>query len=213
MPITLDRSDCYWIGFLLGDGTVTEHPETGTLRLKLTLSSTDSEHVREFSDWFGGEYKIREIEETGETSVSVYDQDKIEWLVSLGVKQNKTETVRLPDLRYTSDLIRGYSDADGYIGKPGGSGYRWAIASNSVGVLEDIEEKVPFGGGEIVTNNTAGTNYLRYGSVNHADYVADFLYPDGIETEPALDRKKESALQCAAWSIKKEMDKPLEYHA
>jgi hypothetical protein len=208
----MNSKDLYWVGFLLGDGTVTCHPN-GTLRLKLALSVHDKGHLKKFANWFGGNYTISEKPETGMVSISVYDQEKIEWLIDMGVEPNKTDTVTLPDVEDNAPLIRGYSDADGYIGAPGGNGYRWSIASNSETVLEQIKEIVPINGGEIVENETAGTNYLRYGKLKYADSVADFLYPEGIETEPALNRKKESAVSRAAWLLKKMKDMELENYA
>lgn len=202
----------YWLGFLLGDGSVTQHP-TGTWRLKLTLSANDDGHLERFAGWFGGGYKIRYIEETGEVSVSVYNQDKIEDLIGMGVEPRKTETVQLPEASNDSPLIRGYSDADGYIGAPGGNGFKWAIASNSTDALEQIKNRVPVSGGEIVANETAGTNYLRYGKLEQADGIADFLYPDGADTEPAMARKRTPALRLASWSMKKTLTAPLEKYA
>lgn len=202
----------YWLGFLLGDGGVGAHPDTGVLSLTLALSKTDREHVEEFLNWFGGDYTIRDTK-TGCVSVSVYHQDKIEELVTLGVKERKTETLRLPETETPSALIRGYSDADGYIGAPGGNGFKWSIASNSIGALRDAKKMIPVSGGEIVTNKPAGTNYLRYGSLWQADAIADFLYPDGQQTEPCLERKKRAALERAAWSLKKTKDAPLESYA
>lgn len=203
--------DFYWVGFLLGDGSVGRHP-SGTWNLTLSLAEKDRGHVEKFSQWFGGDYSIRETDK-GCVSVTVYNQEKIEELMSVGVEKQKTQTLRLPETDHESALIRGYSDADGYIGAPGGFGFNWSIASNSIKALQDAKEMIPADGGEIVTNNSAGTNYLRYGKLCYADEIADFLYPEGHDTVPCLKRKRESAIERAGWAMKKTKDKKLESYA
>lgn len=207
--------NCYWLGFLLGDGSVKKHPKSKTRSLKLTLSAKDKEHLRKFNDWFGGDYSIREFTSDGYKQIEtvVYDQAKINCLRRLGVKENKTESLTLPDTQNRSALIRGYSDADGYIGAPGGNGFNWSIASKSESALKKAKEMIQVPSGKIYWNEAAGTYYLRYGKISVADDMFDFLYPDGLNTTPVLERKMRDAHERAAWSLKKTKDTELEKYA
>lgn len=104
--------ESYWLGFLVGDGTIYEN----RYRLKLSLQKNDRKHLEKFASFLN--YSKNRIRLYG--SICEFRIDNKELLINLyklGLCQNKVHKTHkgLIPKKYQRDFIRGLFDADGTI--------------------------------------------------------------------------------------------------
>lgn len=107
----------YWLGFLVGDGNISEN------RIALGLSIKDRSHIEKFARFLGcGADRIHDYFSRNnfgnnyKSEFRVRSDSLVDQLKRLGLTENKStkETV-LPRLRSSLDLLRGLIDSDGSV--------------------------------------------------------------------------------------------------
>lgn len=183
----------YWLGVLYGDGTVSaDRP-----RVALNVSIRDSELVSGFSQALDSTYAITTTERENDTMVTtqIYDSEFVQSLGSVGLNPQKTHSDVLPEIE--PDLFphfsRGLSDADGHFGyhRGGKVECRWVL-TGSPGRMAGIADRLPVG---VATYEVNGSAQLRVGKQRELIPLIEWLYPEGNETAPALERKRETAIK------------------
>jgi len=179
----------YWIGMLYGDGSVCE-PEKGNTLLSLGLQ--ERVHVQSFCDALDAEHSITESERPGNNlfSVGIRNTNLTEDLRSHGLGPNKTHSGSLPELtkdELRAAFVRGLFDADGHVGQ----NRRFNITGASQERFYTLLDWIPVEGSIVDRGDGAFT--FRVGSSERLDQLYGWLYPNGIETEPKLNRKYKDA--------------------
>lgn len=166
----------YWMGMLWGDGSVGEYD--GLLRL--TIGLNDGDHIEQFKRDTGSEHTVHN--QDGLKRVFIFNRGFIEPLLEYGLDQEKTHSESLPPLtdeRTRLAFVRGLVDADGNVG------VQVKITGASKERFERLTDWVPFTARVCPHED----NWMLYTLRSEREEVYDTLWPDGIDTEPALDRK------------------------
>jgi len=182
----MDDETSYWLGFIIADAYVAEK------QFKLKISKKDKEHLEKFKQDISAGHVIYE-DDSGMGGVSVSmtigRHDFTKKLYSI-VGKEKTFSDSIPDIpkEYWNSFVRGIYDGDGTI-KHEDSARIIGIVGH-VPRLENIDEMIPF---EVnVKNNknhpTENHGYLHC-TGDEAEKIINWMYPQGEETEPKLDRK------------------------
>jgi len=131
----LNEKSAYWLGFLYADGYVRmKDGKSGELKLK--LKDTDKPHIEKFLSDLECNKPIKcDIDGKSKfCSVTVYSNKMVNKLFELGCINNKTQKIRLPELKneLMSHFIRGYFDGDGgvYKSKNRPNSFTVSICSN-----------------------------------------------------------------------------------
>ena len=118
------HEQAYWLGFLVGDGNITNN------QIKLALAKKDRQHIQNFLDFMKSDYKIHDYERFCEFSrkngskyishvkysqVSISSPECVKALANLGIIPNKTKKVIMPPIKkeFIKSFILGITDADG----------------------------------------------------------------------------------------------------
>jgi intein/homing endonuclease len=115
----IDTSDkAYWLGFILADGYLNYNKNM----LRIKLNGIDEMHLLKFINFVGGDDTMLKVQYHNTTNnklnyVSLYSKEIKEALVSLGIRQGKSEKETIPNIPESlhKDLIRGIWDGDGFI--------------------------------------------------------------------------------------------------
>jgi intein/homing endonuclease len=179
----IDTSEkAYWLGVLYGDGSINDSGKTD----KVFLGMIDRDHIEKFKTALDSEHKIIE-RDNGVYGISVTNQKIVDDLNNWGIDSNKTHSNTLPDLTNEENraaFVRGFFDADGNIGQYD----RFRLSSSNRNRLEKLLEWLPSGG--VVREINSGDVYGLF--VRNQDGLDEFwnwVFPDGKDTEPALERK------------------------
>lgn len=108
------QEKAYWLGFLISDGAITNQKEKSKFQLELTLKAEDEHILHLLEKDLGVENKVY-------TSANKYKRFSlgskkiIQDLEKLGITQNKSFTIHIPDIpeKFENALIRGIFDGDG----------------------------------------------------------------------------------------------------
>jgi hypothetical protein len=164
------------LGFLLGDGYVTEK------LVRIGLASIDTDHVHSFREAVGSEHAVTETEDAA--TVGFKNEHMATVLDKHGVGPDKTFNDDVPTVpeQYKPDFYRGWFDADGSF-----RGGRIQLTSANVNRLKKAASRLPF---DTNVRDIPDTNYANlyvYGDSRKS--AVKWLYPDGESTEPKLTRK------------------------
>jgi hypothetical protein len=175
----------YWLGVLYGDGWITEEKKND----KLALGLIDKGHVKKFKDSLSAGHSITEHDKKEENStwrLTVADQQLVDDLVAHGCGKDKTHSDSLPDIenQYHAAFVRGLFDADGHYQERGTTFF---ITGACRGRLEKLVDWLPC---QADVSEGERKHYLRVAQHHGVESLWNWLYPDGIDTEPALQRKK-----------------------
>jgi Mor family transcriptional regulator len=184
----------YWLGFIAADGNV----HNG--RLRIGLSSTDSDHLRKFTSWLAPSMPIYTgVNNRGRpvSTVDIGSKYLVEALSTYGIVPRKTYVMKqLPSVPDTlmRHFLRGYVDADGYFSLRILGGARFGVVALNREIVADIQERLI---AEVGVSRTtliySGTawHYRQYGT-RQVSKIAAYLYHSATVY---LDRKYLLALQ------------------
>jgi len=183
----IDSETAYWIGFLVGDGSA-------TTSFCLGLSAKDASHLYDFRDAIDSEHTIGEFVSSSGADIvqlTIGRNDFVNKVKDVIGGGDKTYSDSLPEIPESEHrhFVRGLLDADGCIPKTEGNTIKLNIAGH-VPRLEKIAEILPVNVEPKETEKHETTNHGRiriYGE--NARSIIDWLYPQGEDTEPKLDRK------------------------
>lgn len=194
----------YWLGFISADGCIANNGNDN-LRMKLTLSRRDRSHLEKLNRSMDSNIKIRDrvVNLNGRryhsSEVVVHSKKICSDLIELGVVENKTRVIKMPNIskEYINDYLRGLIDGDGsfYIAKRSGTdNYRYSIdiTGASLVLFEQIKEVLH-------TNDIKSHIYVKrkdnwkltIHSRSDILKLIDYLYKDSTIY---LDRKYHSAM-------------------
>ena len=116
-PLLFKRIDstpeAYWLGFLFGDGCT----EFGRFGFK----SKDKEHVYKFKKFLGWKGKIKTIVDLRSGKhyweISIAKKEIVRNLREWGIKKGLRKIEKGVPSEFASHFVRGFFDADGYLGK------------------------------------------------------------------------------------------------
>jgi hypothetical protein len=172
----------YWLGFLYGDGSI--YQNTGSVEVQLAVQSSDGNVIESFKDALNSEHSI--VKSNGKCSIAFRTPSLTSALQSHGLTLDKTTSGSLPDISRSSlqsAFTRGLFDADGHTGDFG----RFNITGSSRERFEKLSEWLPVD--TSIHDRTDGVFVIRVGSKPRLNELNSWLYPDGAETQPALQRK------------------------
>lgn len=182
----MNAESVYWMGFLLGDGYVTERV------LSIGLQRSDVNHLQKFKEDVESEHKIGEYSsDTESAQICITNERLVEPLIERGIGPNKTYGDSVPEVprNLFPHFFRGWIDADGHYGI---HGRKIQLTAANPKRLERATYHLPV---ESRVRDIPDTNYanLYITGRNRVERVVKWLYPDGPATEPALTRKKASS--------------------
>jgi len=202
---TIDSEEkAYWLGFLAGDGSITN--DGGTTKIRLCLAGVDLDHLNKYKKAVGW---------TGRTNISrgkyftVGFRSKLmaEDLEKYTITERKTFTVRFPEIEKDLErhFIRGVFDADGciYIGfhntaRPSGKKYRYVVGEFPIGTNDlftrDLYERfIEIGLPKTSMNYTSKKiSRIRWSGCDNLSKIYKFLYDD---SNIFLERKERKLLE------------------
>lgn len=190
----LNHEKAYWLGFLHADAWMGEKP-----RLELSVQRRDGDHLREFADAIESEYAISEITKGNSEQIVVKmgGRHLTDRLRELGVTNNKSHSQTIPvelleNERLEYAFIRGYWDGDGNYDEQG-KRKNWSLHAAHEPrlrvILRWLRGMGVYGGGVYGGNESSR---LVITAAPDLAIMRDRLYPDGYETEPALERKRDN---------------------
>lgn len=184
----------YMIGFLFGDGSSDgEH----SIRIGLSRKKANYNLLSKFIDLLYTKEDRPEIKEYGELfHIILYNKDMVNNLKKFGIVKNKTyDSSFVFPPGFKKDFIRGYFDADGWIGFSKGKNVKCKkiYTSYSLGLCSYLEEnllkinnEMPIRG-KITKKSNQELYELRWYSVESIEKIKDFMY---YENCLCLENKK-----------------------
>lgn len=188
------EKNCYWAGFILGDGHITDYS------VKIRLSIKDYDHLVKFKDDIECDYEIT----TGVTYTKLGNESKFcnisvsrkkicKDLTNKGISKNKSYVCCLPII--SDDLmhhfIRGLFDADGSFSIYKNNA-RFSMYSSTKYILFQIQkvliEKCKLNITKIIKLKNNQCYSLTYGGNTQVKKIMLYLYKDAMIK---LDRKYE----------------------
>ncbi len=192
----------YWLGFLTADGSV--NVKNGSV--KLTLKSSDADHVKKFATSLHSEHRvvIRQTNHSGKSystaNIIIISLRLVRALERLGVTERKSFTVE-PCQQVPDELLaaywRGIFDGDGSIGQYKTSRSNWRIyLCGSRATIEGFRVYLSQFINSAATVRPHGSIFMiEYTGMRLPKTIAHLLYKDATVY---LDRKYELARRLIA---------------
>lgn len=179
----------YWLGFIYGDGCVTD-PDSKTGRIfTISLHSDDTEHLEKFKQSIDSQHSLCEVDNRHYTNLPIHNEVFVDGLVKHGVTHNKTHNNVVPaidpDLR--PHFVRGLFDADGSLRED-----RWVITSSSMGRMEVLKEWIGVDDLKVRDYNEHSWKLATF-KQKSIHKVLQYIYPSDKDTSPSLTRKLKTA--------------------
>ncbi len=191
-----NEEKAYWLGFLSGDGSITEN------KVRLPLAIKDKKYLKKFKKavkWTGKDYYHKNT-----NSLEVYFRSlkMVTDLAQYHITPRKTFTVRFPDIPKSLErhFIRGAFDADGCINRARRvtrkkSGRKYIFYGGEFNIegnkefVSAVQSRLAVLGLPITSINYPGKsiNRVRYGGINQLKIIYNYLYKN---TNIFLERKK-----------------------
>jgi hypothetical protein len=194
----IDTEDkAYFLGFIYADGSVATE-KRNSLFIKIHIK--DSHIIESFINCINGEMIPWKQKNRDIIQVSVSGKKIINDLLNLGLHQNKTFTLKYPDIPIELErhFIRGYFDGDGCIrvktdSRDGSKIGDMRFVGGSIDMLNTINDRMKFLFG-IKKNSLYGPKnknykFLGWGSMSDIEKIYNGFYED---SNFYLKRKKET---------------------
>lgn len=147
---TIDSEDkAYFLGFIFADGCLTNNSEKYRYQLTLKLHRKDIGILEKFIESIDGEMNVWESSKREVCEIFLSGKKLISDLENLGVIQNKTFSVKYPNIdeKLEKHFLRGYFDGDGCIRintdkRDGSMRGDLRIVSGSLDMLNTINERM-----------------------------------------------------------------------
>lgn len=173
----------YWLGLIISDGAITNQADKSKFQLELTLKKED-EHILHLLEndlgvknkVYNSAYKYKRF--------SLGSKKIIQDLEKLGITQNKSFTVQIPNIpeEYESALIRGIFDGDGgfttYIRSNGKKCMELSFCGN-IYVMEWVQKTLFKNLPKLRINkitNESSIKRIRWSSIKDIILIRDFIY-------------------------------------
>jgi len=184
----------YWLGFLYADGSINKNA------VDLTLQERDKNHLEKFLYSIHADVLIKDKnvilnnKEYKNKRITIHDSKMILDLKKCGCIENKSFTIRFPDINILPNnlihhFIRGYFDGDGCIY---GKDNQWGIdIISNIHFLQVMQrilvEQCELSYTKLYKNHNSETiRHLKYGGVHGIYKIYNYLYKDA---KTFLERK------------------------
>ena len=173
----------YWLGWLLSDGAITYQPEKSKFQLELTIKKEDEKILHLLEQDLGVQNKVYNSQENYKR-FSLGSKKIVTDLVKLGIKQNKSFTVKVPkfDKQFNSAFLRGLFDGDGgftvYTRTSGQKCAELSFCGNEnviTWVLKTLLEDIPSLTKNSITKE-GSIKRIRWSSKKDIILIRDYLY-------------------------------------
>ena len=177
----------YWLGLIYADGYVAFTNDTN--KFIISLSSKDGYLLEQMLEDFESEHTLQHIEREDTSdmvSVTIAYRPFVAHLNKHGLDQDKTYSDSLPDLESDSlrgAFVRGMFDGDGWVGK-----YQLKITGSSEKRWKHLGTWLPCKSDIYKSNRKSGNVELYIPSDSQSQFF-HFIYSEGIDTSPKLERK------------------------
>lgn len=112
---SLTEETAYWIGFLMGDGSITK--SKGRYRISVELNSSDVGHLNKLKAYLKSEHPLRNRISKNTVKIEFNSEIIANRLSKFGIIQNKSSlNTGINFLEKDKDFWRGLIDADGSLG-------------------------------------------------------------------------------------------------
>ena len=175
----------YWLGWLISDGAISYQPEKSKFQIEITIKKEDEDILHLFEQDLGVENKVypsRQIYSRFSLGCKKMTED----LINLGITQNKTFTVKIPniDKKYHSHLLRGLFDGDGgftrYTRSTGQVNQELSFCGNEY-IIQEIcnilYQNIPNLKQKKIEDESS-IKRVRWGSKKDIKLIVDYLYQD-----------------------------------
>ena len=175
----------YWLGWIVSDGSITNQPEKSKFQLEITLKAEEEDILHLLEKDLGIKDKVY-------TSNKIYKRFSlgskkiIQDLEKLGITQNKTFSVKIPNIppEFISHFVRGIFDGDGgftsYQRNNGVINQELSFCGN-IYIIEGIQEilfkAIPNLKHKQIENEHS-IKRIRWGSKKDIKLIADYIYKD-----------------------------------
>ena len=149
LPTTLTEDFAYWMGLVIGDGTIEYNEYTGKYRV--CFYSSDEKLTNSFKDIGSRLFGIepwKDFNRHGNICSCFSNKQVILFLLSCGLSTNNAEEKHIPDVickapkMYITSFISGLLDTDGNVSQFTDSKYRWVsigFTSSSKRLIEEYK--------------------------------------------------------------------------
>jgi len=174
----------YWLGMMYGDGWIQFRGSTKEIGLGLI----DKDHIEKFKEALNSSHQITEHDKEEENSswrLCLADDKLVKSLQEKGCDSEKTNSEKLPDIKekYYPDFVRGLFDADGNYQERGNT---FKLHGANKKRFKKLIEWLP---SEAAITKEDRKYCLRVAQHHGVEDLWKWLYPQGKNTEPALERK------------------------
>lgn len=194
----IDSEDkAYFLGFIYADGSIVTKNRNSVY---LKIHTKDKHILEDLINSIDGEMDIWYLKNRDICQITISGKKIVSDLVKYGLHQNKTFTIKYPDIptEFERHFIRGYFDGDGCIrvktdsrnGKESGD---LRFVGGSIDMLNSINERMNFLFGTKL-NTLYGSKekkykFLGWGSMKDIESIYNYFYTD---SNFFLKRKKET---------------------
>jgi hypothetical protein len=186
----LNEESAYWLGFIYADAHITNSSTDGRPRFALKISVKDIDLLKRFKNDIDSDHKLtretREGNSSDTVALATTNEDFCCSILQHNLKGDKTHNGSLPDLpeELWKHWFRGLFDGDGYS--------RFSAGTPNINItgsydrMENLREIIPTE--PTLSTGDKGSGRLDFYGDN-ARGIVDWMYPEGADTEPKLDRK------------------------
>lgn len=191
----IDSNDkAYWLGWIISDGAITYQPEKSKFQIELTIKKEDEDILHLLENDLGVQNKVY-YSQNKYKRFSLGSKKIIMDLVNLGITQNKTFSVKVPqfDKKFNSAFLRGLFDGDGgfttYTRASGQKCMELSFCGNEYiisWILKTLLEDIPTLKKNSITKESS-IKRIRWNSKKDIILIRDYLY--GNHNNHFLSRK------------------------